>query len=102
MGKGILVKVHEYYRKIVAICDAELLGKKFEQDLMQLEVNKDFYGGEELSEKEIDALLEDFVREDATFNIVGERSVDAAVRAGIIGEAGIIRIHGTPHALRLV
>ena len=102
MVAGILVKVHEYHRRIIAICDAELLGRKLEQDPLQLEINKDFYGGEEVSEKELQDLLEDSVREDATFNIVGERAIAIAIKAGVVGEQGIIRIQGVPHALRLL
>ena len=49
----MLIKVHEAYRKVVAICDAELLGKKFTEGNMQLDVNPAFYGGKKYDEKKV-------------------------------------------------
>ena len=39
--------------------------------------------------------------DDATFNIVGKESVNAALKAGIIEKEGIIKIKGIPHAMSL-
>lgn len=97
----MLVKTHESYRKIVAICDSELLGQKFEEGNMQLDIYEAFYGGEEKSEKEVIELLKDAATEDATFNLVGKQSVNAALKAGIVSEEGIIKVQGIPHALGL-
>ena len=98
----MLVKIHESYRKIVAVCDAELLGKRFEEGKMQIDVSDAFYGGEKKTDKEVIEILKDAATEDATFNILGEKSVNAAITAGIIDEKGIIRIQGIPHALGLL
>jgi len=98
----LFIKIHSSYRKIVAVCDAELLGKRFEQGKMQLEVRKDFYGGERKSEKEVVKLLREAEREDATFNLVGNKAVDAGIKAGIINKEGVLRIKGIPHALSLL
>jgi hypothetical protein len=40
--------------------------------------------------------------EDATFNIVGKKSIDAALKAGIITKKGIAKIKDTPFALVLM
>ncbi len=98
----MLVKVHEAYRKIVAICDSELLGKKFEQDNLQLDIKKDFYGGEEMNEKQIIRIIEDSKREDACFNFAGKESVNLALKTNIINEKSILIIQGIPHALSLL
>lgn len=69
----MLVKIHESYRKIVAVCDVELLGKRFEEGIRQLDINKDFYGGEKKNEKEVIEILKDNALDDATFNFVGKK-----------------------------
>ncbi len=98
----MLVKIHKSYRTIVAVCDAELLGKRFEEGKMQIDVSDAFYGGEKKTDKEVIELLKDSATEDATFNILGEKSVNAAIKAGIIDEKGIIMIQGIPYALGLL
>ncbi len=98
----MLVKIHKSYRKIVAICDAEFLGKKFEQGNRQLEIKKEFYGGEKKNEKQVIEIIELESSEDATFNLVGAKAVDVGIKAGIISKEGIIKIRGIPHALALL
>lgn len=97
----MLIKIHEAYRRIVAVCDAELLGRRFEQGKMQLEVKEDFYNGEKKTEAEVIEILRIEGTEDATFNLVGKKAVNAGIRAGIINKGGIIKIRGVPHALGL-
>lgn len=98
----MLVKIHEFYRKIIAVCDSEILGRRFEEGNMQIEVSEAFYGGEEKEEAEVIEILKDLYKEDATFNLVGEKSVNAAIKAGIISKEGVIKIEGIPHALGLL
>ena len=98
----LFVKIHSSYRKILAVCDAELLGKRFEQGKMQLEVCKEFYCGELKSEKEVIKLLQEAEKEDATFNLVGNKAISAGIKAGIINKEGVLRIEGVPHALSLL
>jgi hypothetical protein len=95
------VKIHEAYRIIVAVADTSLIGKTFEEDIRQIEVKPNFFGGEEKTREEVIKILQDMDREDATFNIVGEESVNAAIEAGIISEKGIMRIQDIPVALGL-
>jgi hypothetical protein len=96
------LKIHESYRKIVAICDANLLGKKFEQGNLQIEVKESFYGGERKTQEEIEELMRDFITDDSTFNLVGEKTINLALRLGLIDEEGIIYIQGIPHAIVLI
>lgn len=98
----MLVKVHESYRKVVAVCDAELLGKRFVEGQMQLDVKKDFYRGDKMEEDRVVKLLQEADKEDATFNLVGERAVSAGIKAGIVDAQGVIKIAGIPHALALL
>ncbi|MFH1637941.1 MAG: DUF424 family protein [Candidatus Woesearchaeota archaeon] len=88
----ILVKFHE---KVVAVCDSELVGKTFEEDGKCLEVNEQFYKGEEKSDDEVKDILKDA----DNVNIVGEKSVKLAIEIGVVSEDGVIRVKGIPHAL---
>jgi len=73
------INIIESYRKVVAICDSEILGKKFEEGKKQLHLKESFYQGEKgkkVSEEELIKLIEINKLEDATFNIVGEKSIN--------------------------
>lgn len=99
---GILIKVHENYRKVVAVCDSELLGKKFEEGKLQLNVNEFFYNGKEYDENKALKILGNAQQDDACFNFVGNNSVELGIKAGIIGKGCFIKIQGVPHALSLL
>ena len=47
-------------------------------------------------------IIIDMKSEDATFNIVGERAVNAAIKAGLISEDSVRTIQGIPFALVLM
>ena len=98
----MLIKIHKSYRDIIAICDSDLIGKKFEQDKFQLDVKESFFNGEEISEEKAIELMSDFNKEDATFNIIGEKAINSAIKAGIISEQGIKKINNIPFALVLM
>jgi uncharacterized protein len=96
------IKIHESYRKVVALCDSELVGKKFEEGNMQLDAKESFYKGEEVDEEKIVGMLKNFSADDSTFNIIGEKSVKAAIDSGIIIEGNVGRVQGIPFALVLL
>ena len=98
----MFVNIIKTYRCVVAVCDKELLGKIFEEGKFQLDVKENFYKGKEKSASEIIELMKSFSNEDATFNIVGKKSVKAAIEAGIIEEGSINEIDGIPFALVLM
>ncbi len=97
----MFVNIIKSYRDVVAICDRELLGKKFEEGKFQLDIKENFYKGEEVGTKSLVEIMKKMSAEDATFNIVGKKSVDAALKAGIISKDGIGRIQKIPFALVL-
>jgi hypothetical protein len=100
----IQIKIHEAYRNIVSAADANLIGKKFidENSNLQLDVKESFYGGDLVEEPKAIKIMKAAVADDATFNVVGEQSIQAALKAGIIEKRGIMRIKGIPHALGLL
>jgi len=94
----IFVKEHFYNnRKLLSICDGNLIGKTFEEGKKILNVSKGFYHGEPMFEKDILNLI----KENALLNIVGEESVNFALRNELIEKDGVKKIKGIPYALLL-
>lgn len=98
----ICTRLHKSYRNVLAVCDKELLGKKFEEGKRQLDVRESFYNENELSYEQVVEMMKDNLIEDATFNIVGEKSVNAAVEAGIINPESTKSVQGIPFILVLL
>jgi hypothetical protein len=96
------INIIESYRNVIAICDKELLGQKFFEGEKQLYIKESFYLGEEKTPEEIKEMILEWSGEDATFNIVGEESVQTALETGIITEEGIGKIDNIPYALVLL
>ena len=96
------IKIHKAYRNVIAVCDSELIGKKFEEGIKVLDVRENFYKGELKTEKEVIEIMEDFIKEDATFSIIGKKSVSAAIKASIISQEGIKKVAGIPFSLVLL
>jgi len=90
----IKMKVHTRGGEVlVAACDAELIGRTLKEGQLRLHVSS-FYDGDVVDEGT-------FVRQlkMATIgNLVGRATVDAAKRAGLIGNDGVLLIEGVPHA----
>ena len=98
----MIVNIIKSYRDVVAICDSELLGKRFEQGKFQLDVKESFFKGDKTDEEKVIEIMKDMEKEDSTFNIIGKKSVNAAIKAGIITKEGIGKIQGIPFALILI
>ena len=92
----MIVKIHKTDdgRLILAVCDSELIGKKFEEGNKQLDLDSDFYKGEEKTEKE----TADLMRNSYILNIVGEKSVGLAIKEGLANKETINRISQVPYA----
>lgn len=92
----MIVKVHETpdKKKIVAVCDKDLLGKRFEERNLQLDLSSKFYGGEEKTEEEIKKIFYDAY----IINFAGKKSVDFGLKLGILSKNNIIFIKKKPHA----
>ena len=96
----MLVKIHTSpdTKKIIAICDKELLGKRVEEGRLQLDINEHFYKGEKKTKKEIVALLKgSFI-----LNLVGEGAVSLGIELGLVDKTHVLYIKGIPHAQAVV
>jgi uncharacterized protein len=98
----MFVNVIRSYRDVVAVCDKELLGKKFEEGKFQLDVKENFFKGKEVSKEEAYEIMRDMKLEDSTFNIIGKKSIQTALESGIITKEGIKKIDNIPFALVLM
>jgi len=91
----MIVKVHKKNEKtVVAVCDTDLLGKKFVKGNLQLDLTSDFYKGTEMDEKEAG----DLVRNADIVNLVGRNSIKLGMQEGIIEKDRILEVNGIPHA----
>lgn len=92
----MIVKIHKGAdgKKVIAVCDSDLVGKKFEEGDLQLDISNSFYGGEEKNEEDMTKEL----KQPCSVNIVGEKSIKFFVDKGLIDEESIIKIKKIPHA----
>ncbi len=93
----ILVKVHETPNgKLIAVCDKELLGRRFEEGNKELDLIRysDFYQGEMEDEEVFAEGLdpEDFY----TVNAIGERATGVFIKKGIVRKSQVDSVQGIP------
>ncbi len=91
---GIVVKYH-CNGKLIAICDKDIIGKKFSEKGFELHVSENFYKGEEKSEAEVLRIM----KEGKNINIVGKKAVSLAVKNGIVHKDSVRKIKGVPFAI---
>ena len=89
------LKVHETPAgEVVALCDAELIGRRLADGKRVLDLSKfsGFYEGERVGQEGAVAAL----RGAANANLVGKKAVSAAAKAGL-DVSGAVEIAGVPH-----
>ena len=96
------IKIYKAYRKVVALCDEDLLGKKFIDGEKQLDVKESFYTGEVMDKEKVIHIIKCEAADDSTFNIVGKESIACAIEAGIIDKGGVSKLQNIPFALSLL
>jgi uncharacterized protein len=79
---------------IVGACDEHLLGKKFRNGKLQIDVAKHFYDGQRVDKK----ALEKFLLDATIANLVGKETVKCAIDLGLVDPDCILKIKGVPHA----
>ena len=98
----MFIKIHSSYRDVVAICDSELIGKRFEEGKRQLDIRENFYKDMKVTKQEAVRIIKQQAAEDSTFNIVGEKAIEASIEAGVINEDSVDMIESIPFTLILV
>ncbi len=82
----------EHY--VVAMCDKPLLGKTLTNGVIKFKISKEFYGGDLV---DMGTCLK-HLKKATIANMVGEKTVKAAVKAGLVHEQTVLYIEGHPHA----
>ncbi len=91
----MLVKIHESKgRKVIAICDEDLIGKTFADKNANLFISEHFYKGEKMGGDELLALTKNC----SNLNIVGKKSIAFALKHHLIAQSGVLKIGGVPYA----
>ena len=80
--------------RLIAVCDADVVGETFENGEVSLTVDEEFYGGDEADE----AAVVESLANCAVANLVGTRAVGLAVEHGFVDEANVLELDGTRHA----
>lgn len=75
---------------LIAVCDCEILGRRFSEGDLRLEVSSDFFGTEKASPSEV----EDALARATMANFVGCRAVKHAIRLGFVEKENILSIDG--------
>lgn len=86
----IYAKFHE---DVVALCDADLIGKEFEEGKKYLHVSELFYKGTIITAKEVVEILQGA----SNLNLVGKKVIGVALEKGFITKEHILIIQGVPH-----
>ena len=79
---------------ILAICDAELLGKTLRQDKIVFQIRNEFYNGGKATVDEAVAMI----KNSNIVNMVGGNCVKMAIQRGYVHPEAVLRIEGVPHA----
>lgn len=79
---------------LIGACDVHLIGKKFKDGKFQLDVSKEFYDGKRVNAETLKKYLEN-----ATIaNLVGKKTVNCAIKLGLVDPECVLKIKGVPHA----
>ena len=81
---------------ILAICDSDLLGKKIQDDKLQLDLSSNFYQGEEKTEEE----LKEMIKSAHLLNVVGNDSILFLRKMNLVKDT--IKIKGIEHVQILI
>jgi hypothetical protein len=79
---------------LLAMCDAEILGKTLRKGKIVFHVKEQFYKGTKVSVQEAMAMIEN----STIVNMIGKNVVQKAIEKGHVHPEGIISIEGIPHA----
>ncbi len=83
---------------LVAVCDSEIVGRTFREGELKIEVKESFYGTDEVGEEEVKRAL----RRATIANLTGKRTVELAIKLGIVDRDRVLRIGECLHAQMVV
>jgi len=89
--KNVYLKIYRYEKEVlIAICDCDLMGKRFTEGKLHIEINQDFFGDKKASNREVGEALKS-----ATIaNFVGRQCVEYAIELGYVHKENTVVIDG--------
>ncbi len=92
----VFLKIHSFPEgNVIALCDKDILGKRFEEKELVLDIDKDFYEGEEASKEDVFKALGECV----SATIAGNEAVALALECNAVSEGGVKEVCGIKCAL---
>lgn len=89
------IKIHRQSGEVLlAACDADILGQTFRDGEIRIKVGEGFYGGETVDEEE----LMDHMASCSAMNLVGNKTVEIAIRENHVDGSCVMVIGGVKHA----
>ena len=79
---------------LLAVCDADILGKTLCEGKIVFHVKEDFYKGAKVNVDEAICMIEN----STIVNMVGQNVVQKAIEKGFVHPEAVLRINGVPHA----
>lgn len=79
---------------LLAVCDADVLGKSLKQEKIIFHIREEFYKGSLVSLEE----AIDLIQQSTIVNMVGKKIVEKAVENGLVHPDAVLQIEGVPHA----
>jgi hypothetical protein len=94
-AKAFRMRIHRQGREVlVAVSDAELVGREFREGKMRLAVTEAFYGDEGADATEVLRQLGVCT----IANLVGAGIITLAIQHGFVDPDNVLDIEGVPHA----
>jgi len=79
---------------LLAVCDAEILGKTLREGKIVFHIKEEFYKGAKVSIEEAVAMIAN----STIVNMIGKNVVQKAIEKGYVHPEAILNIDGVPHA----
>ncbi len=84
--------------RLLAACDAELLGTTLAEGEIKLVVSEKFYSGETITEE----VFAERMGSVTIMNLIGDRVVDIAIEKGYVSPENVMIIAGVKHAQAVI
>jgi len=79
---------------LLAICDADILGKTLREGKIVFCIKEDFYKGAKVTIEE----AVDMISNSTIVNMIGKNIVQKAIEKGYVHPEAVLNIEGVPHA----
>ena len=79
---------------ILAICDADILGRTLKEGKIVFKISNDFYNGQKISVEQAVSMIEN----STIINLIGNSCVEKAIENGFIHPEAVLKIEGISHA----